>query len=609
MDDLFYSAGDLVVADFNGDDALDIVRQPSVDILLGNGDGTFELGSLARFFTTVNPAVADVNNDGRLDLVGTNIIMLGNGDGTFELRDGFVLPGQFPTGYSGIDPRPQYPTSVAAADLNDDGMVDLAVTAFTTYDVFEYYDEYGNPVFTSVYHDYVNALLGNGDGTFTTSWIEQHSSSSVAIGDLNNDGNLDVVTAGNGVGILLGNGDGSFQPGQHFGIASAQEVHLADFNGDGALDVATIDPSVPYSGGNDALIYLGNGDGTLQAARHNAPGFNMAVDDFNRDGALDLVTTWGTYNEDGYITHNGVMIQLGRGDGSFADGQPFLVGSSEMVGQVVTGDFNGDGFADVAINGYLGSDHFVKVMLNDGDWAFPPPPPPPPPPSINIIDITQNNFGTLVTEGHTGTRTAVFGVNLSAASTQPVTVHFSTADGTAVAGSDYQAVSGTLTFAPGETSKSISVLVNGDRVVEWDETFFVNLTGATNATIADGEGLGIIKDDEPRISISDVSKKEGKKNQTTQFIFTVTLSVAYDQPVTMSFRTINGTAMTGDSDYIAKSGTLTFKPGETTKTITIDVKGDSKKEADETFYLDLSGNSSNSLFTKKRGIGTILNDD
>ena len=82
-----------------------------------------------------------------------------------------------------------------------------------------------------------------------------------------------------------------------------------------------------------------------------------------------------------------------------------------------------------------------------------------------------------------------------------------------------------------------------------------------------------------------------------------------DQPETMSYRTVNGTATTGDGDYIAKSGTLTFAPGQTTKTITIEVKGDSKKEANETFYLDLYGLSSNGLFTKNRGIGTILNDD
>ena len=76
-----------------------------------------------------------------------------------------------------------------------------------------------------------------------------------------------------------------------------------------------------------------------------------------------------------------------------------------------------------------------------------------------------------------------------------------------------------------------------------------------------------------------------------------------------SYRTVDGTATTSDGDYVAKTGTLTFAPGETTKTITIEVKGDDKKEAKETFYLDLLGNSSNSLFTKNRGIGTILNDD
>jgi hypothetical protein len=166
-----------------------------------------------------------------------------------------------------------------------------------------------------------------------------------------------------------------------------------------------------------------------------------------------------------------------------------------------------------------------------------------------------------------------------------------------------------LTFAPGEMRKTVTVLVNGDRVGEPNETFVVNLNNPTNATIADGQGVGTITDNEPRISITDVSKSEGRKGKTTLFTFTVTLSTPYDQPVTMSFQTVNGTARTSDNDYIAKTGTLTFAPGETTKTITIEVKGDSKKEANETFYLDLFGLSSNALFTKNRGLGTILNDD
>jgi probable HAF family extracellular repeat protein len=214
-----------------------------------------------------------------------------------------------------------------------------------------------------------------------------------------------------------------------------------------------------------------------------------------------------------------------------------------------------------------------------------------------------------VGEGNAGTRTATFTVTLSASSTQTITVAYAAGNDTATAGSDYQAASGTLTFAPGETSKTITVLVNGDRLAEPNETFFVNLSSATNATIADGQGVGTIMDDEPHITITDVTKSEGKKGKTTLFTFTVTLSAAYDQTVTMSFLTATGTATTSDSDYIAKTGTLTFAPGETTKTITIEVKGDSKKEANETFYLDLFGLSSNSLFTKNRGIGTILNDD
>jgi hypothetical protein len=245
-------------------------------------------------------------------------------------------------------------------------------------------------------------------------------------------------------------------------------------------------------------------------------------------------------------------------------------------------------------NGNPSRDAFVLKLI--------PPASPPASPSLRISDVT-------VSEANIGTANALFVVSLLAASDQTVTVNYSSASDTATAGSDYQAASDTLTFAPGETSKTVVILVNGDRLAEPNETFAVNLSGATNATIADGQGVGTILDDEPRISITDVSKKEGKKIQTTLFTFTVTLSAAYDQAVTMSFKTVNGTATTGDKDYTAKTGTLTFAPGETTKTITIEVKGDSKREANETFYLDLFGLSGNASFTKNRGIGTILNDD
>ena len=151
-----------------------------------------------------------------------------------------------------------------------------------------------------------------------------------------------------------------------------------------------------------------------------------------------------------------------------------------------------------------------------------------------------------------------------------------------------------------------------DRLGEPNETFFVNLSAApngmaTNASIADGQGLGTILDDEPRISINDVTRVEGRSG-IAYFVFTVSLSAAYDAPVTVNFATADGTATTKDNDYVATSGTLTFAPGETTKTITIQVKGDNKKETNETFFLNVSA-ALNAVLADSQGLGTILNDD
>src|SRR5262249_10505275 len=160
-------------------------------------------------------------------------------------------------------------------------------------------------------------------------------------------------------------------------------------------------------------------------------------------------------------------------------------------------------------------------------------------------------------------------------------VAYATADGRGAAVGDYQATSATLTIPAGQTTGTITVLVNGDRLVEPNETFVVNLSSPTNATIAAGQGVGAIVDTKPRMSISEATKREGNGRKQTLFFFRVTRWVANDERVTLSYQTVNGTATTGDIDYVAKTATLTFAPGETTKTITIEVKGDSKKEADE----------------------------
>ena len=218
-----------------------------------------------------------------------------------------------------------------------------------------------------------------------------------------------------------------------------------------------------------------------------------------------------------------------------------------------------------------------------------------------------NSGDASVTEGHVGTSSANFTVTLSAAASQPVTVAYSTSNGTATAGSDYQSASGTATFAAGETSKTISVLVNGDRAGEANETFSVNLSLVDgNAVLADGQATGTIVDDEPRIKIGSVSKNEGN-NGTTSFVFTVTLSAASGAPVSVNFATADYGARAPD-DYEAKSGSLDFAPGTTSRTITVNVKGDRTRESEEVFYVNLSG-AAGAVIQTGQGTGVVRNDD
>jgi Calx-beta domain len=222
--------------------------------------------------------------------------------------------------------------------------------------------------------------------------------------------------------------------------------------------------------------------------------------------------------------------------------------------------------------------------------------------SVSIGDVS-------VTEGNTGTTNAIFSVTLSAASGQTATVNYATADGSASAGSDYTAKSGTLTFAPGETSKTVTVAVIVDTANEANETFVVNLSSPSDATIADGQGEATILNDDPvpTIAIGDVSVSEGNFG-TTSAMFVVTLSAASGRTVTVNYATADGTAKVVTRDYAAASGTLTFAPGQTSKTIIISVVADTKKEKNETFFVNLSG-PSNATISDGQGRGTIINDD
>ncbi len=222
--------------------------------------------------------------------------------------------------------------------------------------------------------------------------------------------------------------------------------------------------------------------------------------------------------------------------------------------------------------------------------------------NISINDIT-------ITEGDSGTTTPFTFTVSRIGGTAAFTVGYIIAGGSATAGSDYTAASGTLDFADGEMSKTVTVQVNGDTAFETDETFLVTLTNASGGTILDGVGQGTITNDDaqPTLSIGDVSLDEGNSG-TTPFTFTVTLSAAAGLPVTVNYATTAGGTATAGSDYTAASGMLTFNPGEISKTVTVDVNGDTNSEYDETFLVNLSG-AINATIATGSGTGTITNDD
>jgi cysteine-rich repeat protein len=214
-----------------------------------------------------------------------------------------------------------------------------------------------------------------------------------------------------------------------------------------------------------------------------------------------------------------------------------------------------------------------------------------------------------IAEGNSGTKLLTFTVNLAPAAAGPVTYTIGTANGTALAGSDY--VASTLTgetIAAGLTSKTFSVTVNGDGTVEPDETVLVNLSASTGATIADAQAVGTLtNDDQPWITVADVSVAEGNTG-TKAATFTVQLDELPLAPVTYDIATSNGTATAG-SDYVAS--TLigqTIPAGVMSKTFAVTLNGDTAVEPNETFTVTVSNVSGASLVDGV-ATGTLTNDD
>ncbi|MEI6062931.1 MAG: Calx-beta domain-containing protein, partial [Bacteroidota bacterium] len=232
------------------------------------------------------------------------------------------------------------------------------------------------------------------------------------------------------------------------------------------------------------------------------------------------------------------------------------------------------------------------------------------PPSASTVEINNASqpaisiSDAIVLEG----TPLLFYVVLSHASGLPVTVQFSTSDETAtVSDFDYTGIpTSTLTFAPGETSKVITVYTTADTKYEVDETMLLNLVNPVNATILDPQGIGHItdNDNQPVITVSDPSVIEGG---TLDFV--ISLSNPSYLPVTVYYSTADGTATTSNLDYTGITSTpVIFAPGETTKTIYVQTTADNIVEPDENMYLNLAS-PTNATIYDNQGLGTILNDD
>ena len=246
-----------------------------------------------------------------------------------------------------------------------------------------------------------------------------------------------------------------------------------------------------------------------------------------------------------------------------------------------------------ATNATIFDDTGVVTIVNDDA-----------PPGLAVADVS-------ITEGNSGTSSATFTVTRSGNTSGASTVKYKTANGSATAGSDYVALpSTTLSFAAGETAKSVSVTVNGDTVVEGDETAFLQLSAPLLATIVDGSAtLTIVNDDAPAsLSVNDVSVVEGNVGSTT-VTFTVTRSGNTSAGSTVKYKTVDGTAKASTGDYVAVPLTLlSFAAGETTKAVAVTVNTDLVNEADETFLLNLSA-PVGAVIADGSGTAVIVNDD
>ena len=327
------------------------------------------------------------------------------------------------------------------------------------------------------------------------------------------------------------------------------------------------------------------------------------------DGAATIAVTATPDGAIGFAEDRTVRVSV---SGSGASGVVDFAAVPAFDIEIAAGAASGAGTftlrpADDAVDE---ADETVTVSGASGDL-------PVSPATIALIDDdappTVSIDSPSVSEGDSGSTDLTFTVTLSAASGKRVTVSWvAGTGGTATSGTDYRVLdTGTLTFEPGETEKTIVVSVAGDTVDEGDETVQLTLSNSANAVIETRTGTGTIMDDDgeaPTLSIDSPSVAEGDDGSAS-LTYTVTLSAAGGRTVTVDYADAGtGTATPGTDYAVLDAGTLTFEPGDTGKTIAVSVTGDTLDEPDETVVLALSGPSNATLETAS-GVGTIVDDD
>jgi len=322
----------------------------------------------------------------------------------------------------------------------------------------------------------------------------------------------------------------------------------------------------------------GSGSATLTIRRTNSTGGAASVSYATANGTAtagsDYTGTAGTLEFADGETSKTFSVPIFN-DAFFEGNESFTV--------ALSGPTNGVG---------LGNPQLATVTIIENDAA----------PSLSIADARMN-------EGNSGTTNMPFIVTLTGATTVAATVQYQTGSNSATAGSDFQSVSGTLTFNPGETQKTINVPIFGDTSGESDETFSLSLFSPVNATIARSSAFGTIVNDDagPAVTASDVTIFEGN-NGTRDAVITLTANQPFYGQI--DYFTVDGTAKSS-SDYTFRSSSVFFN-NETSKTITIPIVSDTLVEGDETFTVRLSlYNYSSPSFTLTQPVVTvtIVNDD